>query len=550
MPANPSIQLGTDGNWAIKEDNLLAYKKDGTRFFNKEFNFTRGSLATFVDKDVLIKYSGVTDTELVVNGNFSDGTNSWTPNTNATLSIDNGKLKVAISGAASGYPSQNITTVVGRKYKITADAFIGTATKVSLYSAAFGFNDLTTDGSYNFTFTATSTSTQIRLYVYGNESYGFWDNVSVKEIQTDVPRIDFTDDTTGHLLLEPQSTNTATYSNDFTQGDVFNGSSDPSLNSSVLTSEQGVAPDGTNTAQKLTDNNDGGTGTIGLSYFSVNLTSGQQSTVSIFVKKDTLRYFVISFANFDTNQEISFDLDTNTINRGSGVITEYGNGWYRCSATFSTTTDTVGAIGFYGTDLANVVGGNLRNGTKSVLIWGLQCEELPYATSYIPTTGATATRLGETANNAGDVNVFNSEEGVLYAEIAALADDQTNRRITISDGTNTNRVVMGYNINTNKLQYFVVVGNSTVASGSYTSSDITQFSKAAIKFKANDFALWVDGVERHTDTSGIIFSKNTLTSLQFEQGSGNSLFFYGKVKNLQVFNKALTDRELEILTIQ
>ena len=138
----------------------------------------------------------------------------------------------------------------------------------------------------------------------------------------------------------------------------------------------------------------------------------------------------------------------------------------------------------------------------------------------------------------------------MYAEIAALADDQTNRRITISDGTNTNRVVMGYNINTNKLQYFVVVGNSTVASGSYTSSDITQFSKAAIKFKANDFALWVDGVERHTDTSGIIFSKNTLTSLQFEQGSGNSLFFYGKVKNLQVFNKALTDRELEILTIQ
>ena len=48
MAANPSIQLGTDGNWAIKEDNLLAYKKDGTRFFNKEFDFTRGSLATFV----------------------------------------------------------------------------------------------------------------------------------------------------------------------------------------------------------------------------------------------------------------------------------------------------------------------------------------------------------------------------------------------------------------------------------------------------------------------------------------------------------------------
>ena len=84
MAANPSIQLGTDGNWAIKEDNLLAYKKDGDRFFNKEFDFTRGSLATFVDKDGLIKYSGVTDTELVTNGNFdsdSDWSNFGTPTT-------------------------------------------------------------------------------------------------------------------------------------------------------------------------------------------------------------------------------------------------------------------------------------------------------------------------------------------------------------------------------------------------------------------------------------------------------------------------------------
>ena len=55
MAANPTIQLGTDGNWAIKEDNLLAYKKDGDRFFNKEFDFTRGSVATYVDKDGLIK---------------------------------------------------------------------------------------------------------------------------------------------------------------------------------------------------------------------------------------------------------------------------------------------------------------------------------------------------------------------------------------------------------------------------------------------------------------------------------------------------------------
>ena len=129
-----------------------------------------------------------------------------------------------------------------------------------------------------------------------------------------------------------------------------------------------------------------------------------------------------------------------------------------------------------------------------------------------------------------------------------MANDQSNRRITISDGTNTNRVVTGYNTTSNQIFYFVVVGGSTVASGNYTSSDITQYSKIAIKFKANDFALWVDGIERHTDTSGAIFNADTLSSLQFQQGSGGALYFFGKTKCVAVFKEALTDAELTCLT--
>jgi len=42
-----------------------------------------------------------------------------------------------------------------------------------------------------------------------------------------------------------------------------------------------------------------------------------------------------------------------------------------------------------------------------------------------------------------------------------------------------------------------------------------------------------------------------LNNLSFaNSASSNAESFYGKVKNVQVFNKALTDRELEILTIQ
>ena len=51
-------------------------------------------------------------------------------------------------------------------------------------------------------------------------------------------------------------------------------------------------------------------------------------------------------------------------------------------------------------------------------------EQQSYATSYIPTNGATNTRLQDIANNSGNSTLINSTEGVLYAEIAALANPE------------------------------------------------------------------------------------------------------------------------------
>ena len=58
--------------------------------------------------------------------------------------------------------------------------------------------------------------------------------------------------------------------------------------------------------------------------------------------------------------------------------------------------------------------------------------------------------------------------------------------------------------------------------------------------------LWVDGVERSTDTSGSVFSENTLNSLDFNIGGGSH--FYSKTKDIRVYNTALTDQELQTLT--
>jgi hypothetical protein len=134
----------------------------------------------------------------------------------------------------------------------------------------------------------------------------------------------------------------------------------------------------------------------------------------------------------------------------------------------------------------------------------------------------------------------------LYAEIAALANDGTNRRITISDGTTTNRLIFQYRSASNEIAYYFVVGGVNQCAMVYTLSNATQFSKIALKYKTNDFALWVDGTKVMIDTFGNTMSVGTLTRFDFDGGTG--LPFYGKVKSVAVFTEALTDEQLQKLT--
>ena len=78
-------------------------------------------------------------------------------------------------------------------------------------------------------------------------------------------------------------------------------------------------------------------------------------------------------------------------------------------------------------------------------------------------------------------------------------------------------------------------------------ADITINSKLALKYKENDFALWVNGVEADSQSSGNTFPVGTLTQMQFASAVLSSPF-YGKTKDVRVYNTALTDTELQALT--
>ena len=182
-----------------------------------------------------------------------------------------------------------------------------------------------------------------------------------------------------------------------------------------------------------------------------------------------------------------------------------------------------------------------------VFVYGAQNEKHSYATSLIHTSGSAVTRSADAANNAGNSDLINDTEGVLYGEIKALANDGTSRHFSINDGTAANKVEIYYDSTTNEINGHINVSGASSALFSQTFATVLEYHKVAVKYKANDFSMFVDGTQIATDTSGVVFPANTLNNLAFDKGNA-TLDFYADVKSVMVFKEALTDLELEKLT--
>ena len=177
-------------------------------------------------------------------------------------------------------------------------------------------------------------------------------------------------------------------------------------------------------------------------------------------------------------------------------------------------------------------------------VYGAQYEQnQSYATSYIPTSGATVPREADVANGAGNSEVFNDSEGVLFANIAALNDDFTFRTLAISDESTSNNIGIGYRTSSNVIYTFLKADiNSSTA---ITVSDITLYNKVAVKYKSGEYAMWINGFKRYSPTT--TFTLSGLDEFAFDNGGGDA-DFYGKAKEIGVYDAVLTDAELEALT--
>ena len=527
---------------AIKPDN-----GDG------DFDFQRNSAATRVNAQGLVENVQIISSELITNGDFSNGSTDW--NLDSNWSIGNDK---AIADGTQGYITQTNVGGAGVTsiYKVQWTQNITAGTRLRFF--ARNYNDggnitilsITRDdgvivfggncvGSGTFTAYVSSTNGYSFKMLAENGVEADITNVSAVEFDedTNLPRIDYTDGC-GSWLIEPQSTNLFPYSEDFSVSDWYKGRV-------TINSNQNISPDGTLNASKMIETTGGGNHQITKKAHSVN----GSFTNSVFAKKGENNYLILGIWDGSSETLAWFDLENGLISTVQGTSTQtiekFGD-YYRCSVTFNISNN--GGYELIGMSNADGLRNYTGDGTSGVYIWGAQAENQSYATSYIPTNGAINTRLQDIANNSGNSSLINSTEGVFYAEIKRDTLANTFHLISLnnaSSNSDANSVTIGVN---GGEKFFVRVKSPN---GSYTSQGIPMsigdFHKVAIRYEQGNIGLFIDGTKEDTFTGAWLFTL-PLDNLSFDYNGDGTLPFYGKTKALVVYKEALTDASLKSLT--
>jgi hypothetical protein len=448
---------------------------------------------------------------------------------NAYFDLSNGTI-----GTLGGSATASITSVGNGWYRCSVTyTASGTLVRMRVAPAtANGTNSYTGDGTSGiFVWGA-----QVEVSDFGPTDYIATTTaaVSVGPV-SGLPRLDYLGSTCPRLLLEPQRTNSAQYSEQLDNAWW-------TKNNQSVTANNTTAPDGYSSADLVIPA--AGTADHYILSSTVNSTASEVVTLSLFIKKKDNDYFYFGTGGASAFGAVVYRFSTNTFTvSGLGATaTNYGNGWIRLTITGTTGATDLRML-FTPTDATGLRTFN-ANGTDGTWVWGCQVEVGAYATSYIPTLGASVTRVADAASKTSASALIGQTEGTIFWEFQLETSVATGHESIINiDGgsfSNTIYILKGGNGSITAEMY---VGGVLQAAFSISSQPAGTY-KAAIGYANNNTAFFINGVQvGTTDTS---CSVPTTSRIQL----GNNVFGPSTDKTAQVllFKTRLTNSQLAELT--
>jgi hypothetical protein len=387
-----------------------------------------------------------------------------------------------------------------------------------------------TNGNGDLTFSRASTATRT------NESG------VIESVASNVPRLDYSGGATcPRLLLEPQRTNLALQSENF--------STTWTTNNLSVTTNVVNSPDGTLTADEIVSTTSANAN-VGISQ-AITIVNNTTYSASFYVKPNTQRYIFIGLTAVGGVQHyVTVVIDTDDFTVGqtavgttSGTLVSTNieaasNGFYRVTLTASINrTDGRIRIGF-----ANAKTGNFINATgdvavtgslgNSLYLWGAQVEAGAFRSTYIPTTTATVTRLADNASKTGISSLIGQTEGTIYFE-GTFSDTQSSQAFMELTGL---APAINFQLAAGLFYFFSASQWSIFAA---VSPNVRY--KIAAAYKNNDIVLYINGVQRGTDTTASVTAKSNfymnmrnLGDLHTDMRADQVLLFPTRLTNAQM----------------
>jgi hypothetical protein len=349
------------------------------------------------------------------------------------------------------------------------------------------------------------------------------------------------------LLIEEQRTNLLTYSEDFSNA-VWTKYASNSISTNL-----GVAPDGTQTADQFSLV----TSSSSQGFYAFFSASAITYTHSIYVKPlDSHKFFALS--GFD-GKSTSYNLSTMAVSSGeggtsTGTIVDVGNGWYRLTRTVTATAGSQYPALIAIPSYPRVGGSTTWTPTTPArtLIWGAQLEAGAFPTSYIKTTSAQATRNADTASMTGTnfSSWYRQDEWSICLDVTTWvggaacfgnsysANIELVRNNTYSAGIYTSGIG-------GVTMYYPITSTPSYPVSTYVPN---QNQRYALALKANEQSFGYMG-NSSTGTAANAPSLASFSGFYFGSNIGpNSNKYTGYIKTIKYYPVALTSAELAALT--